>query len=122
MKTPLNKFGITAAEFDLEAFNDAVKDVRNTRKQVMDFGSDFEETRAKQLETEGLLQAAMKVFDLDGLTKHTNELKRLTAKLESTPVTKVQAFDEAMDKLNAFFTAGCRAPKIEELPQLDEAA
>jgi predicted nucleic acid-binding Zn-ribbon protein len=108
---PLNKFQITAADFDLEAFNEAVKDVRHTRKQVVEFGSDFQETREKLVEAEEGLKSAMADLNLDEITKLTAECKRLKAKLQTTPVTKVQAFDEAMDKLFAFFDAGCRIPK-----------
>jgi len=94
-KAPLNKFAITASDFDLEAFNEAVKDVRNTRKQVVDFGGDFEDTREKLSEAHEGLKKAMSDFNLDEITKLTAECKRLTAKLETTPVTKVQAFDLA---------------------------
>ncbi|MBB1404913.1 hypothetical protein H5079_04715 [Pseudoalteromonas sp. SG44-5] len=112
-KAPLNKFAITASDFDLEAFNEAVKDVRNTRKQVVDFGGDFEDTREKLNEAHEGLKKAMTDFNLDEITKLTAECKRLTAKLETTPVTKVQAFDLAMNKLHEFFEAECRAPKDE---------
>ena len=108
-KAPLNAFKITAADFDMEQFNDVVKDVRNTRRQVVEFGSDFEETRGELKTAEQGLKAAMADLDLDNITKLTAEVKRLRAKLASTPVTKIQAFDEAMEKLHAFYEANCRA-------------
>jgi vacuolar-type H+-ATPase subunit I/STV1 len=121
-KAPLNAFAITAADFDLDSFNEAVNDVRNTRKQVVDFGSDFEDTRVRLEEAQAGLKAAMAVLDLDEITKITTECKRLKAKLETTPVTKIQAFDEAMDKLSIFFESGCRAVNLEELPAEKKAA
>lgn len=112
-KAPLNAFQITAADFDMETFNDIVKDVRNTRRQVVEFGSDFEETRAELKKTENGLKAAMADLNLEEITKLTADCKRLKAKLASTPTTKIQAFDEAMDKLHAFYKANCRAVETE---------
>lgn len=110
-KQPLNPFAITATDFDLEAFNDAVKDVRNTRKQVVEFGSDFDETRDNLKAAEKGLQDAMSDLDLEKITKLTAECKRLKQKLSTTPTTKIQAFDEAMTKLHTFFENECREPK-----------
>lgn len=123
----LNKFAVSAQDFDIDKFNDVVKDVRHTRKQVVEFGSDFEETTERLKEAEAALKAAMSNLELDTITKVAAEVKRLRAKLETTPVTKIQAYDEAMDKLHAFFAAffaaGCTVePKKTESQQTDKAA
>ncbi|WP_335989565.1 hypothetical protein [Pseudoalteromonas sp. CH_XMU1449-3] len=112
-KAPLNAFEITAADFDMDLFTDIVKDVRNTRRQVVEFGSDFDETRESLRKAEDGLKAAMADLNLEEITKLTAECKRLKAKLATTPTIKIQAFDEAMDRLHAFYEAQCRTPVTE---------
>ena len=116
----LNQFNTSAADFDMEAFNDIIKDVRNTRRQVVEFGSDFDDTRDELAKTNDALKAAIADLDLDEITKLTADCKRLKAKLASSPVTKIQAYDEAMNKLHAFFEKDCKAVKADNVEDINK--
>ena len=97
-----NALNTTANELNIERLEDIVKDVRNTRKAVLAIDKTQAENEKKKVEAQTALQKAIDTSDLEGMTKHTGELKRAMMKLAEKPDDKIHAFNDALDRLHLF--------------------
>jgi uncharacterized FlaG/YvyC family protein len=97
-----NMNNLRAIDLDMEAFNEVVKNLRNTQKAVADFGKDRPETETRLAQVKVEIQAALDIFDTDAVSKLNTEGKRLVAKLAELPTEKVVAFDTAVNAFKAF--------------------
>lgn len=99
-----NAMNITAEhlEAELKELSTLVTNLKRATVAVTSIASSREELAKKRDELSTKLQAALDSGDLDTMSKHTAELKRVKARLEENPVEKVQAFDEAVDALAKF--------------------
>lgn len=113
---------IAAADFNIESLDLILKDLRNSRRAVVAIESGREETKAKVEQAQGDLQAALKAVDLDGITKHSDELKRGLRKLAESPTEKVEAFDTAVDRFVDFVNLNEDSLASVPVTELKEAA
>ena len=88
----------TASTFNLEGFNEIVKDVRNTHKAVIAL-DDVTASQEKFAEARKNLDAALKKGGIEGLadvTKYALEMKRAQQKIDENPELKQGAFAKAL--------------------------
>ena len=119
-----NMNNLRAHDFDMEAFNEVVKNLRNTHKAVTDFGKDRPETETRLAEVKVEIQAALDIFDTDAVAKLNAEGKRLVAKLAELPTEKIVAFDLAVNAFKAFVenTENPQKAKLASVDKETEAA
>ncbi len=97
-----NMGNLRASDFDMEAFNEVVKNLRNAHKAAVDFGKDRPETQERVDQVKADLQEALTSCDVESMQKLSAELKRLMAKLAELPTEKIVAFDTAVNAYAAF--------------------
>ncbi len=100
--TTTNEMKVSAAEFNIEALDGILKDLRNARRAVLAIDSGRTETKALVSKAKIDLQAALDNADLEEITKHTDLLKRGMRKLAESTNDKYTAFNDAVDRLWAF--------------------
>lgn len=93
---------LRATDLDMDAFNEVVKNLRNTHKAVVDFGKDRPEVEVRLEEVRSELQQALNRLDTDAVSKLNAEAKRIVAKLSELPTEKIVAFDTAVNEFKAF--------------------
>ena len=95
---------VNAGDFNIEALNDIIKDIRNTRKAVLSIGEN-EDTQTKYNEAKTALEAGLKLGGIEGLKAVSEQaavMRRAEAKLNEDPAAKENAFQEAVLKLVDF--------------------
>ncbi|MCL1142947.1 hypothetical protein [Shewanella gaetbuli] len=109
---PLNN--ISAAQFNMEQFNEVVKALRLAHKNLAEFGKDLPEVRVRYAENKEELQAALDISDIAAMQKLTQERKRLEAKLNEKPTERIVAFDAAIRNFHSFVNGGYLLENMDE--------
>lgn len=107
---------VTAKDFDIERFNEIVKNLRNAQKAAAEFGSNRGELEERFNEAKSKLDAAVEALNYEEMSKATAEMKRIQAKLDEDPREKIAAFDKAVDALFHFtMCEGTKTTQLEEV-------
>lgn len=93
---------LAPAELNTDALATIVRELQVSRRAITivdeqrsDLEKRFEELRKEQ-------QKALDKSDLDALSKNTNEMKRIRAKLDEDPAKKLEVFRANLERLQNF--------------------
>ena len=104
MTTYINPLNATAENFDNEAFDAIVNDLRRAQKAILVIDETHLELQERFDQAKVNLQKSIDDMNFDYMQKFTAEAKRVEKKLGEAPELKYQAFDDAVKRLAKFTT------------------
>lgn len=95
----MNVLNQTVQSFDMTAFDEVVKDLRNARRNLLDDSNDTETVNAALKTAQKEMEKAVRTNDIEAYNEKSGEVRRLMKKLSEGSTAHQEKFDAAMDRL-----------------------
>lgn len=97
-----NLLGADPESFDIEKFDNIVKDIRNSRRALLDESNDVDFIAKEIDKARQNLETVIDSGDMEEYTEATGKLRTLLKKQKDGPAVQIDKFCRAMNELSTF--------------------
>jgi len=95
----MNKLNHTVITFDMAAFDEVVKDLRNARRALLDESNDATVVQKQLTTAQKAMEKAVRDNNIDEYNTQSGEVRKLMKKLGDGPKVHQDKFDSALNSL-----------------------